>query len=47
MKIVFMKINQTVLIHYVDKTVIKSKILEKDIFGQIISAKFKISLVTV
>lgn len=42
-----MKINQTVFIHYVDKMVIKKGISEKNIFGQIISAKFKIALVTV
>lgn len=40
MKMVFMKINQTVHINYVDKMVIKKRILEKDIFGQIISAEF-------
>lgn len=44
---VFMKITLTVLIHYVDKMVIKKGILEKDIFGQIISAKFNIALVAV
>lgn len=33
MKTVFMKINQTVLIRYVAKIVIKNEILEKDIFG--------------
>lgn len=42
-----MKINKTVLIHYVDKMVIKKGILLNYILGQIISAKFKIALVTV
>lgn len=42
-----MKMNQRVLIHYVDKVVIKKGIFKKDIFGEIISAKFNIALLIV
>lgn len=41
------KIIQRVLIQYVDKVVIKEGILEKDVFGEIVSAKFNIALLIV